>query len=151
MAGRHPTAEALPAGKAIARFLRNEVYCRAWRFAWLDQCERQYLEYLDRLLEVYHAAVRDKTLRGALPEVEGVDEAALPRGFYDRLRFRDEISISTLSPSLKKAMQAETERSLVIAAIALKRYELKNGGPPPSLENLLPDFIQFIPIDYMDG
>ncbi len=147
----HRTAAALPAGEAIARFLRNEVYCRVWRFAWLDQCERHYLEYLDQLLEVYHTAERDKTLREALPEVERVVDAALPLGFYDRLRFQDELSISTLGPALKKAMQAETERSLVIAAIALKRFELKHGAPPPSLEKLVPGFIKSIPIDYMCG
>ena len=48
-------------------------------------------------------------------------------------------------------MRAETERSLVICAIALKRYSLRHGTPPASLDALVPEFVLSVPIDYMDG
>jgi len=48
-------------------------------------------------------------------------------------------------------MRGEAERSVVLCAIALKRYSLKHGNFPPSLDSLVPEFIASVPVDYMDG
>ena len=48
-------------------------------------------------------------------------------------------------------MRAETERSLAICAVALKRYSLRHGAPPESLDSLVPEFVSSVPVDYMDG
>ena len=48
-------------------------------------------------------------------------------------------------------MRAETERSLVLTAIALTRYALRHGGLPESLSALVPQFLPSVPADYMDG
>jgi hypothetical protein len=48
-------------------------------------------------------------------------------------------------------MRAETERSLVIGAIALKRYSLRHGRLPDTLDALVPEFLSSVPVDYMDG
>jgi hypothetical protein len=45
----------------------------------------------------------------------------------------------------------ETERRLAITAIAIKRYELRYGHPPTTLDLLMPDFIGVIPRDCMSG
>lgn len=36
-------------------------------------------------------------------------------------------------------------------ARALKRFALRHGGPPQSLDALAPEFLRSIPVDYMDG
>jgi hypothetical protein len=48
-------------------------------------------------------------------------------------------------------MRAETERSLVLCAVALKRYALRHGTAPASLDALVPELLASVPIDYMDG
>jgi len=75
----------------------------------------------------------------------------LNKGFYDDLRYPGRDSSAFYSRSVKRATRAETERSIVICAIALKRYSLKHGQPPASLDPLVPEFLVAVPIDYMDG
>ncbi|HTJ01130.1 MAG TPA: hypothetical protein VL527_19760 [Dongiaceae bacterium] len=50
-----------------------------------------------------------------------------------------------------KVMQAETSRRMVVTAIALKRYQLKNGQFPEKLAELTPDVLPIAPIDPMSG
>jgi len=45
----------------------------------------------------------------------------------------------------------ETQRSLLITAIALKRYHLKHSAYPAELTELIPDFFLRLPLDPMDG
>ena len=49
------------------------------------------------------------------------------------------------------AVRAETERALTLAAIAVKRYQLRHGALPPSLEALTPEFLPTLPYDPMSG
>jgi hypothetical protein len=141
----------LPGGETAADCLKKQVYCRWWRFAWLDQDQLHYLKYLERLIALGREAVREKSFKKA---GSAADELVLKfqnRGIYNRLRYRSEMSVASLSRVLTKAMRAETDRSLVVTAIALKRYALRHGGPPQSLSALVPEFLASVPVDYMDG
>ena len=55
------------------------------------------------------------------------------------------------SAALRKAIRIETARNVVVTAIALKRYELQHHQPPAKLDELIPDLLQTVPIDCMDG
>ena len=52
---------------------------------------------------------------------------------------------------LRMSLAAETTRDLVITAIALKRYEIRHQHLPGTLQELVPDFVKTVPIDWMDG
>jgi len=58
-------------------------------------------------------------------------------------------------PNFQKAagtgVRAETERQLTIAAIAIKRYQLRYGKTPPELAALVPEFVTSAPYDCMSG
>ncbi len=54
-------------------------------------------------------------------------------------------------PALRKAIQANIARNVVITAIALKRYQLPHHHLPDKLEELVPDFLKSVPTDCMDG
>jgi hypothetical protein len=56
-----------------------------------------------------------------------------------------------ISNFLKRAAKFETLRSLVLGAIALKRYHLKHGSYPAQLSGLAPEFMPEPPLDPMDG
>lgn len=46
---------------------------------------------------------------------------------------------------------ADTWTRLAVTAIALKRHELRHGALPESLDSLVPEFLEAVPIDPMDG
>ena len=52
---------------------------------------------------------------------------------------------------LARIASIEMQRSLLVTAIALKRYELKHGNYPAELRALCPNFIAQIPRDPIDG
>jgi hypothetical protein len=56
-----------------------------------------------------------------------------------------------LSTAVRKTLQIETERRVVITAIALKRFQLKHGKWPDALNELVPEFLPSVPIDPYDG
>jgi hypothetical protein len=137
-------------GHAV-RFFRNQVYCRVWRLAWLDQSELRHTRFLQQLIEISREAAQSKSWRECKPKVEGLQAGLAAGGFYQRLRFWDDISVAAVAPSIKRFLQAETERSLVVAAIALKRHHLKYGRYPEKLSELIPGFLGSLPVDFMNG
>ena len=145
------TLRNFPGGSIAIDFLRKQVYCRLWRFAWLDQDELHYLRYLEQFIALSREASRDKSLRKIDPLVDELGLNFQNRGIYDGLRYYSAMSFGALSRVLNRALRAETERSLVLAAIALKRYELRHGGLPESLNATVPEFLAAVPTDYMDG
>lgn len=145
------TMRVLPGGEKCADFFKEQLYCRLWRFAWLDQDEVQYLRFIEGLLDAAHRAESEKSMAAIEPSLEQLLEPATHTSFYDNLRYPQATSYGALVNSLKKSMKAETEHSLVFTAIALKRYSLRFGKPPANLQSLVPDFLPSVPTDYMDG
>lgn len=142
----------LPGGKEALGFVRNEFYCRVWRFAWVDQCEQRHLELLQQLVEVFRASTTNHSLLACEPAVDAIEAEARHGGFYDGLRYpRSMVDMAPFSRCLNRAMRVETERSLVLAAIALKRHALSGAPPPTSLDDLVPKYLASVPIDHMDG
>jgi type II secretory pathway pseudopilin PulG len=58
------------------------------------------------------------------------------------------IAIPNYRRAFQTAVQKETQRQLTVTAIALKRYELRNGRPSPNLQALVPEFLPALPRDY---
>lgn len=52
---------------------------------------------------------------------------------------------------LSQAAEAETRRRILITALALERYRGKHGTYPNTLANLAPQFLNIVPVDFMDG
>jgi hypothetical protein len=50
-----------------------------------------------------------------------------------------------------RALRTETARDVVVTAIALKRFQLKHGKRPETLNELTPEFLLSVPIDPYDG
>jgi len=145
------TVRLLPGGEKCADFVKEQMYCRLWRFAWLDQDELQYLHFMEGLLDIAHRAEAEKSLAAIEPALGGLLEPATHTSFYNNLRYPQVSSFGALANSLKRSMKAETERSLALTAIALKRYSIRFGKPAANLQSLIPEFLSSIPIDYMDG
>jgi hypothetical protein len=52
---------------------------------------------------------------------------------------------------LLKLADWETERRMLVTAIALKRFQLRSGRYPADLKELVPDYLPELPVDFMDG
>jgi hypothetical protein len=52
---------------------------------------------------------------------------------------------------VQKAMTAEAQRRIVIIAIALKRFERRNGKLPDALSDLMPELLKETPLDPMNA
>ncbi len=131
-------------------FFRKQIYCRVWRFAWLDQDERVYLDCMQQLLED-HSTGTQKAAQSVEEYWFGLGKAP-PQNFYDDWRFgMSAQSLASLSLAMVKSMRGETDRSMVLCAIALKRYSLRHGKPASDLSVLVPEFLPSVPTDYMDG
>ncbi|MFZ0827978.1 MAG: hypothetical protein WAO02_11200 [Verrucomicrobiia bacterium] len=52
---------------------------------------------------------------------------------------------------LGRAATAETQRRLIVTAIALERYRGRYGSYPKTLPEIAPEFLKNPPIDFMDG
>jgi hypothetical protein len=73
-------------------------------------------------------------------------------GDLNELRWTFSDNIKNLAVwTLASAMVAEVGKRMVIAAIALKRYQLKHGKYPSDLNALAPEFLLAVPLDPVDG
>src|SRR5260370_224874 len=97
-----------------------------------------------------------ETARRAAEQKSGQDVADVSRmlearikdtNLYNRLRFLFSVEAagllgdSPLQHWVKHTIESETLRELTVAAIALKRYELRHGKPAPSLAPSVPGFL----------
>ena len=143
--------KAMPYGDEIAKFLKHQVYSRVWRFAWLDQDERYYLQFLEELLNSGRRAAKSKSMAEVDRDTSNLAQQLSKRNAYDRLRFPSADSAGALIRVMARAMRAETDRSMTISAVAMKRFQLRHGNPAQTLDALVPDLVSSVPVDYMDG
>ena len=65
--------------------------------------------------------------------------------------FREQFDARSLSGTVKKTMQIEAARRVIVTALALKRFQLKHGKWPETLGELAPELFPSVPIDPFDG
>jgi hypothetical protein len=81
----------------------------------------------------------------------GVRVSALGPGL-DRFRhYVSAIGIPHFAKAGNTAVNLETERQMTLATIAIKRFQLRHGKLPSSLEALVPVFLAAVPYDYMSA
>lgn len=132
--------------------MRRSVYVPLWRFAWCYQDELNYLQIQQALLEQNRQAGALKSGLAAAAFSKQLEAQQGKLDIYSRLRFALSAQTgATLGHVTGRAVRAETTRQLVLAAIGLKRYELRHGKPVPNLAALVPEFLPDLPADYMDG
>jgi len=123
-----------------------------WRWRWSYQDELRYLQILELMLQVPRQVA------------SGEPFVAAQRHTSDRLaRFWSELdrpskkylfsgmSLPSLEKYYTKGAQLEMQREMAIAALALKRHQLRYREPAPSLSALVLEFLPRVPRDFMDG
>src|SRR5262249_31523690 len=65
--------------------------------------------------------------------------------------FFSSLAIPNFLKALETEARMETERQLVVTAIALKRFQLAHGAFPRTLESLVKSYLPSLPHDLMSG
>jgi hypothetical protein len=144
-----PPATSRSTGDIVQEYFLDPL----WHAAWFSSDELNYLKEMQTTLDATRAAVRHKSwfrLSAELNPPRVQSSSILDR--LNGLRFQMSRMVhGNFTRAHEEVMRAETFRSLAVAAIALKRHQLRHGKFPPTLDALSPEFIAAVPVDYMDG
>jgi hypothetical protein len=125
-----------------------------WRSHVSYQEERQLLRTYEAALESTHGIIDSGAFVPAWQEFSQ-QVSNINQSFPDRtnnvLFGNDTGGNFSLENYLRKLAISETGRRICVTAIALKRYHLHYGVYPTTLNNLVPEFLSAVPIDFMDG
>jgi hypothetical protein len=129
-----------------------------WRYWWSYPDQLRYLKGYEVFLNAIRLAQTNGAFQSALQyQSENIDGLEITNSFAgfvsDDSDFHWLLSqdISDLNGVARRVMAVETAKRTVIAAIALKRYQLKHGNYPPDLNALVPEFLPSVPWDPVDG
>jgi hypothetical protein len=138
---------------AFAEVWLGHVYLPAYKLTSIDEDE---LFYLKNMQECLGALRLLKAHRSWLEAKQELLQAAAVRnkvsGLSHRFRYLvSSVAIPNYVMAGSTAVNVETERQMTLAAIALKRCQLRHSKLPSSLEALVPEFLAAVPWDYMSA
>ena len=116
-----------------------------WRMAWLQQDEAIAIHGWQENLDGARVVAKQKSW--AAWSVRSDRRWT----FYDRWRRLQPGGSYDCDDQIQEAARYETMREMTVAAIVLKRYQLRTGKPPADLSALVPEFLPELPHDWMDG
>ena len=134
-------------------------YCKSMCHAsWIYSDELQMLQNGQIVLETIRTAETNRFFYPASSNMINQPKALAASGPDDWLTKMDKYGFHHMTSVVdqrgvvvSRLMGVEAIRSIVIAAIALKRYQLKHGNYPVSLSELAPNFVASAPRDPVDG
>ncbi len=134
------------------KFFAVHVVGTLWRFTWGGQSENHFLNYSQTFVSAARKAAKKKSAAEFAPAVSGFANWFVSAGVYSQVRFLlTKLLLGAWPAAEQKALCVETEKGLVLTAIALKRYAMRYGKPTSQLGVLTPEFLATIPTDYMNG
>jgi hypothetical protein len=139
-------------GQGITEFYDN--YSRNWSWNWIGsyQDERRYLEFMQSIIEAARDAGGRRPILDRLPDRSHV--GVLDALFSSPPTNRSDVFQKEMQENegfVVDALRAQTEAQMVVAAIALKRYYMAHNSYPSALGDVVPQLVQRVPIDFMDG
>lgn len=134
----------------------------AWRFSWSYSDQLRTLRAQQALIECARQARTNGSFAAALAvqkekwEALGLDGIETDDLFNLGMADADLRTLFTqttlaLTKFIDKVMVVEANRQLVVTAIALQRYKLRNRQYPTALAALVPAFLSALPRDPVDG
>jgi hypothetical protein len=148
------------------RYYREWIFHPLWRFAWADQEKLVYLQNEQRELELLREACRAGSWKQVRGRVEAIEKDYHPPSaswrFYLAMPLLDQMAMGgpadkhqypypVFARAWSTAMKNLTLCHMLTTAIGLKRYELRHGKRPANLDALVPEFVDEVPRDLMDG
>lgn len=139
--------------------IRTKVFL--WRHWWSYPDETRMLKGYQVLLETARSVQTNYSFLTAQQQQESKLQKFITTNgdetvwFWNpkemNMHFMLSSSVRSLSRVFDKVMKIEAAKQLTVAAIALKRYQLKHGNYPTDLKSLVPEFISTVPVDPVDS
>jgi tRNA A-37 threonylcarbamoyl transferase component Bud32 len=163
------------------RIPRNYLFHPIWQFAWAEQEMALYLKRSEFLITQPRVAWESGAFASlssmmGLETANLHENGPLSLGrYYLELPFNEiywaqnqppinptwrilarswsgaDFSVVNFSKAFSTATRNEVMREMAVAAIALKRHQLRHGKLPEKLEALVPEFLAELPHDWWDG
>jgi hypothetical protein len=143
----------------VRETLHERVYTPIWKYTWSRQDELRCAELIDERIAASRAATRERSAAPVKVFGDHFDTAMKDlnwsqyplRNPYDYFRYRVSPRTERFYSSMERPWAAQTRRELAIAALAVKRCQLRHNRLPPTLEALMPEFLSEVPHDFMNG
>jgi hypothetical protein len=150
--------------QAGAAFMRL-VFFPVWSFAWKDQDKLRLARFWQSGIDAGRRQDKQWNWQSVKVSFEA-DSAKVQQSKYDpefddgrtQLRVFDRIRFlvsSFLTGSdervLQKGLNMQALRALTETAIAIRRWQVRHGALPASLQELTPELLPAVPIDPLDG
>jgi hypothetical protein len=140
-------------GQGLKDVLYENIYLPIWAAMWSRSDELNFLQKMEPLI----VSIRRDITNGHYHGLRATFAEAM-RGIRKSdtafNRFRYPVAAMVI-PNWEKAVTAllgnETHRQMALAAIALKRHQLRHGTLPASLEALSPSLLAAPPMDWLAG
>ena len=146
--------------KDMGAGMKRRTSDRMWRISWSYDDELAVLQGDQVLIEAVRQGRTNGFFKNALADRDrklaalGLDHPGTNwlRDHMDgELEMLGSETIQSIGRSLERLLSCETARTMTIAAIALKRYQLRHGTYPNDLNALVPEFLPEVPRDPVDG
>lgn len=138
---------------SLSDFFSDHVALPAYRMTVAADDELFHLESMQQTLEALRGLQKDWSWVQTTAQLSRITArvnrlATAPQGF---MYWFSRISIPNFSKAVVVGIRNETDRQMLLSAIAIKRFEVRNGKLPDSLSDLIPSFLSKLPKDYMAG
>ncbi|MBI4664550.1 MAG: hypothetical protein HY735_37635 [Verrucomicrobia bacterium] len=134
---------------ACEKYLLAPVY----RISWAAKDKWFYARALQSSIEALRGLSENKSWKTAKPVVQ-LQFAEYTNKIAGFTRYRYPVTqqvMPNLLLGFESMIRNQTHQQLTLAAIAIKRHQVRTGKLPPSLEILVPDYLATLPMDYWDG
>jgi hypothetical protein len=149
------------ANEVAPRTLRQWLLHPLWSFCCADEETANYLQATEGDYQSYRRITEHQSSRQLADDLARTHREYRPPAwnwrFYTAVPFLDfsripgEYPYAPFGRAWQTVMKNLTVNELVIAAIAIKRYELRHDQAPANLTSLVPEFLPSAPRDLMDG
>lgn len=134
-----------------ASAIHHAVRVLAWRLLWSYHDQLFYSRSLQSSADALRGLASgeidwgEATRRDETRRWERID------GVYDKLRYLVTPLIASGRRTGAAAVEIETRTHLAATAVAIRRYQLAEGGLPSALSSLVPRFLEVLPRDLFAG
>ncbi|HZO84996.1 MAG TPA: hypothetical protein VFC26_07275 [Verrucomicrobiae bacterium] len=143
--GRHGDTNAIGMIASMGSFAEG-FYAPLWQMALSKGDELHYLRTIQTFLEALRATQEKRS------GLELQRRAGQSDGWLAAYRYPMSNALRpNIGKALKRWLRMETERQLVLAAIGVERFRLRDGHYPEKLSQLVPEILPALPVDFGDG
>jgi hypothetical protein len=140
-------------GQALPKKIYQNLYLPIWANTLSKGDELRFLKSTQPMAEGIRHAITNDSYHLLRPIIgETITNIFWRESRRQRSRYpMTEMLFPSCYRTVTVLLRYETQRQMVLTAIALKRYQLKHGKLPSALTALTPEFLPSLPIDRLRG